>query len=223
MATKLTARQAQVLNLVRRAILATGRPPTRAELAQALGFRSANAAEDHLKALARKGYLKLTAGSSRGIQLTPLDDAARSAPSPAEAAAPAYREANWTTLPLIGRVAAGAPILATEHIEAEIPITAHLFTARADYLLRVHGTSMQNAGILDGDLLAVQRTPEARHGQIVVARLGEEVTVKRLEHRGATVRLLPENPAFQPIVVGPADDFAIEGIAVGLIRTAPLH
>jgi repressor LexA len=262
MSLKLTARQSQILMLIVQAITGTGRPPTRAEIAQALGFRSANAAEDHLRALERKGYIQLTAGTSRGIQLTALAQTATSqplvqpaqrvaaqglsgtapaapaglAPSPASPLAPPLASPLappgapiWTAasdqrlVPLIGRVAAGNPILAAEHVEREIPLAPQLFDSAPDYLLRVRGSSMRDAGILDGDLLAVRSTPQARHGQIVVARLGDDVTVKRLEHQGRRIRLLPENPDFQPIEVGAGDDFAIEGIAVGLIRTANLH
>ncbi|HET8598086.1 MAG TPA: transcriptional repressor LexA [Castellaniella sp.] len=254
MSLKLTARQSQILMLIVQAITRTGRPPTRAEIAQALGFRSANAAEDHLRALERKGYIQLTAGTSRGIQLTALAQAATSqplaepaqrvaaqgpsgpapaalaglAPTPASPLAPPGAPI-WTAasdqrlVPLIGRVAAGNPILAAEHVEREIPLAPQLFDSAPDYLLRVRGSSMRDAGILDGDLLAVRSTPQARHGQIVVARLGDDVTVKRLEHQGRVIRLLPENPDFQPIEIGAGDDFAIEGIAVGLIRTANLH
>lgn len=226
MALKLTARQSQILDLIRRAIQQTGRPPTRAEIAHELGFRSANAAEDHLRALERKGHIRLTASTSRGIQL--LDDAASPPPgSTTDDQTPEppgwLATAGALLVPLIGRVAAGHPILAAEHVEREIALAPSLFTSSPDYLLRVRGSSMRDAGILDGDLLAVHSTPEARHGQIVVARLGDDVTVKRLEHIGQAVRLLPENPDFEPIRVGPGDDFAIEGIAVGLIRTTPLH
>lgn len=225
MALKLTARQSQILDLIRQAISQTGRPPTRAEIAHELGFRSANAAEDHLRALERKGHIRLAASTSRGIQL--LDDAARAAvPVPTQRTSEAlgWQDAvSNLLLPLVGHVAAGHPILAAEHVEREIAVAPQLFSSAPDYLLRVRGSSMRDAGILDGDLLAVHSTPEARHGQIIVARLGDDVTVKRLEHTGRTIRLLPENPDFEPIPVGPGDDFAIEGIAVGLIRTTPLH
>ncbi|MCZ4330840.1 transcriptional repressor LexA [Castellaniella denitrificans] len=239
MALKLTARQSQILDIIRLAIQQTGRPPTRAEIARQLGFRSANAAEDHLRALERKGYIHLSAATSRGIQLTgqALAAAADADPAVPEGAtahaggrptappgAPTWIASSDSRLvPLVGRVAAGSPVLAAEHVEREIPLAPHLFDAAPDYLLRVRGSSMRDAGILDGDLLAVRSTPQARHGQIVVARLGDDVTVKRLEHQGRRIRLLPENPDFQPIDVGPGDDFAIEGIAVGLIRTTPLH
>lgn len=241
MALKLTARQSQILDIIRLAIQQTGRPPTRAEIARQLGFRSANAAEDHLRALERKGYIHLSAATSRGIQLTGQALAATAGASPeapgrAATAAPTgvppaalpnaptwIASSDSRLVPLVGRVAAGSPVLAAEHVEREIPLAPHLFEAAPDYLLRVRGSSMRDAGILDGDLLAVRSTPQARHGQIVVARLGDDVTVKRLEHQGRRIRLLPENPDFQPIDVGPGDDFAIEGIAVGLIRTTALH
>lgn len=211
MAVKLTARQQQILDLIRSEIQRTGFPPTRAEIAQALGFRSPNAAEDHLKALARKGAITLTAGASRGIRLA-------EAPDPAPSNSPLS-----LLLPIVGRVAAGSPILAAEHIEREIGVEPSLFHPTPDYLLRVRGLSMRDAGIFDGDLLAVKKTPEARNGQIVVARIGDEVTVKRLQHQGRLVQLLPENPDFAPIVVRPEDDFAIEGLAVGLIRNTTLQ
>ncbi|CAM3753613.1 transcriptional repressor LexA [Castellaniella denitrificans] len=245
MALKLTARQSQILDIIRQAVQQAGRPPTRAEIARQLGFRSANAAEDHLRALERKGYIRLSAATSRGIQLTEQARAvaadtdpsgARAAGQPpASGGAPAHAPGPlpgapaWIApsdsrlVPLVGRVAAGSPVLAAEHVEREIPLAPHLFEAAPDYLLRVRGSSMRDAGILDGDLLAVRSTPQARHGQIVVARLGDDVTVKRLDHQGRRIRLLPENPDFQPIDVGPGDDFAIEGIAVGLIRTTALH
>ncbi|WP_322999778.1 transcriptional repressor LexA [Castellaniella sp.] len=240
MSLKLTARQSQILDLIVQAITQTGRPPTRAEIARALGFRSANAAEDHLRALERKGYIQLAAGTSRGIQLTALAQSPASAvssvaqaPAASGLAAPTLQAppggptwiepADSRLVPLVGRVAAGSPVLAAEHVEREIPLAPHLFEAAPDYLLRVRGSSMRDAGILDGDLLAVRSTPQARHGQIVVARLGDDVTVKRLDHQGRRIRLLPENPDFQPIDIGPGDDFAIEGIAVGLIRTTALH
>lgn len=192
----LTPRQQEILQLIRERIETTGMPPTRAELARQLGFRSANAAEEHLKVLARKGVLELLPGASRGIRL-----------------------ADGGGLPVVGRVAAGSPILAQEHIERRYQIDAALFAPRADYLLRVRGMSMKEAGILDGDLLAVHRSAEARTGQVVVARLDDEVTVKRLRKRGHTVELLPENPDFAPIVVDlRRQELVIEGIAVGVIR-----
>ncbi len=215
MATKLTERQQQILDLIRSDIARTGFPPTRAEIARALGFRSANAAEDHLRALARKGAIELTAGASRGIRLL---ESPPESPSPSPIAALAHM-----LLPIVGRVAAGSPILAAEHVEREIGVEPSLFTQAPDYLLRVRGLSMRDAGILDGDLLAVKKAAEARNGQIVVARLGDEVTVKRLQRSGGTLQLLPENPDFQPIIVTAQDDFSLEGIAVGLIRDTPLQ
>ena len=215
MATKLTERQQQILDLIRSDIARTGFPPTRAEIARALGFRSANAAEDHLRALARKGAIELTAGASRGIRLL---ESQPESPSPSPVVALAHM-----LLPIVGRVAAGSPILAAEHVEREIGVEPSLFTQAPDYLLRVRGLSMRDAGILDGDLLAVKKSSEARNGQIVVARIGDDVTVKRLSKAGSHIELLPENPDFAPIVIAPSDDFSLEGIAVGLIRNTPLH
>ncbi|MGE8688928.1 MAG: transcriptional repressor LexA [Achromobacter sp.] len=216
MASKLTDRQQQILDLIRQTVARTGFPPTRAEIAQALGFRSPNAAEDHLKALARKGAIELTAGASRGIRLK--DSGA--APTQASLPLPALAQ---LLLPLVGRVAAGSPILAAEHVEREVGVDPNLFAQAPDYLLKVRGMSMRDAGILEGDLLAVKKASEARNGQIVVARLGDDVTVKRLQRQNGHIELLPENPDFQTIVVGADQDFALEGIAVGLIRTHALH
>lgn len=197
----LTARQQEILDWIRRHLETTGMPPTRAEIAAGLGFRTASSAEDHLRALARKGALELLPGASRGLRLKEA------------------MELPGTGLPLVGRVAAGHPILAAEHIERHVRIEPSLFAPVADYLLRVRGTSMKDAGILDGDLIAVHRTSDARSGQIVVARLGDEVTVKRLKRQGAQVVLVAENPDFAPIIVdGKRDAFAIEGIGVGVIR-----
>lgn len=218
MTAKLTARQQQVLDIIRSEIERTGFPPTRAEIAQVLGFKSANAAEDHLKALARKGAIELTAGASRGIRLLGTDTRENAAPTSALA-----NLADALLLPIIGRVAAGSPILATEHIEREIGVAPTLFTQTPDYLLRVRGLSMKDAGIFDGDLLAVKKASEARNGQIVVVRIGDDVTVKRLSRSSNQVVLLPENPDFEPIVVTDPDSLSLEGIAVGLIRTSPLH
>lgn len=204
---KLTARQQQVFDLIRNEIQRTGFPPTRAEIARTFGFKSANAAEDHLKALARKGAIELIAGTSRGIRLLIGTSTGSSSPH----------------LPVIGRVAAGSPILAAEHVEREITIEPALFSQPADYLLRVRGLSMRDVGILEGDLLAVKKTSEARNGQIVVARIGDEVTVKRLQRRGKHIVLLPENPDFEPITITAKDDFTLEGIAVGLIRDQAFH
>jgi repressor LexA len=222
MALKLTQRQQEILDLIRLEVQRTGFPPTRAEIARTLGFKSANAAEDHLKALARKGAIELTPGASRGIRLVSPE-----APQPLSGTHASESFGSMLSqafsLPIIGRVAAGSPILAAEHIEREIGVEPSLFSQTPDYLLRVRGASMVNAGILDGDLLAVKKATEARNGQIVVARIGDDVTVKRLLKQAGNIQLLPENPDYQPIVVGPSDDFTLEGIAVGLIRTAPLH
>lgn len=216
MASKLTDRQQQILDLIRQTVARTGFPPTRAEIAQALGFRSPNAAEDHLKALARKGAIELTAGASRGIRLKD------SSPAPTQAPLPLPGLAQLL-LPLVGRVAAGSPILAAEHVEREIGVDPGLFAQAPDYLLKVRGMSMRDAGILEGDLLAVKKASEARNGQIVVARLGDDVTVKRLQRQNGRVELLPENPDFNVIVVEADQEFALEGIAVGLIRPHALH
>jgi repressor LexA len=225
MATKLTARQQEILDLIRATVARTGFPPTRAEIAQALGFRSPNAAEDHLKALARKGAIELTAGASRGIRLVAAEGADGNEPSPSRGSflADSAEAFSRLLLPLVGRVAAGSPILAAECVEREVGVDPTLFAQTPDYLLKVRGMSMRDAGILEGDLLAVKKTAEARNGQIVVARLDDDVTVKRLQRQGGRVELLPENPDFEPIVVQPGQDFSLEGIAVGLIRTQPLH
>ena len=204
---KLTARQEQILNLIRDAIQNTGFPPTRAEIASELGFRSANAAEEHLQALARKNRIALTPGTSRGIRLCEA----------AQVPVPAYSIPPQLSLPLVGRVAAGSPILSEEHIETSYNVDPALFSARPDYLLKVRGMSMRDAGILDGDLLAVKKTSQAQNGQIVVARIGDEVTVKRYKKVGERIELLPENPDFTIIKVE-TDDFALEGLAVGLLR-----
>ncbi len=213
---KLTARQQQILNLVRDAIERTGAPPTRAEIAAELGFRSANAAEEHLQALARKGAIELLGGTSRGIRLK--SDTLRAVHRARQAELPLPNLAQLT-LPLIGRVAAGQPILAQEHVEQQYTLEASLFGKQPDFLLKVKGMSMKDIGIMDGDLLAVQRASEAKNGQIVVARVGDEVTVKRFKREaGGKIALLPENGDFKPIVVDGSQDFAIEGLAVGLIR-----
>ncbi len=203
---QLTPRQKQILEMIQEFIADNGLPPTRAEIARELGFKSANAAEDHLKALQRKGVLELMPGASRGIQ---LKDSLR----------------DQLGLPLVGRVAAGSPILAEEHIETHYRIDPALFTPKPHYLLRVHGMSMKNAGILDGDLVAVHRTPEVRSRQIVVARLDDEVTVKRYRQDGKLVWLLPENEEFEPIRVDLGTQaMVIEGVVVGVIRDGiPLH
>ena len=202
----LTARQQQILDWIRGYLETTGMPPTRAEIAGGLGFSTPSSAEDHLQALARKGAIEILPGASRGLRLKEMPGV------PIQG-----------TLPLVGRVAAGQPILAVENIEAHHRVDPALFSPRADYLLRVRGDSMRDAGILDSDLLAVHRTREARNGQIVVARVGsaagDEVTVKRLRKRSRDVVLLPANAAFAPIVVDPrTTPFAIEGVAVGLVR-----
>ncbi|WP_414829063.1 transcriptional repressor LexA [Alteromonas sp. H39] len=201
----LTPRQTEVLELIKTTMQETGMPPTRAEIAKQLGFKSANAAEEHLKALARKGVIEILPGTSRGIRLN-ID---------------AEAENEEEGLPLIGRVAAGEPILAQEHVEQHYKVDPALFHPQADFLLRVNGMSMKNIGILDGDLLAVHRTTDVHNGQVVVARVDEDVTVKRLEKRGREVLLHAENEEFSPIKVDLANEpFAIEGIAVGVIRNA---
>ena len=223
---KLTPRQQQILDLVQSAIERTGAPPTRAEIAAELGFKSANAAEEHLQALARKGVIELVGGTSRGIRLK--SDTLRSLN---EARLSQYGKQYMLplpslaqlSLPLVGRVAAGSPILAQEHVDQNYLMEASMFPRRPDYLLKVRGMSMRDAGIMDGDLLAVQKAKEAKTGQIVVARLGDEVTVKRLRRTRHGIELIPENPDFQTIVVAPDDEsFELEGIAVGLIRNTML-
>jgi len=218
---KLTARQQQILDLVQSAIERTGAPPTRAEIAAELGFKSANAAEEHLQALARKGVIELVGGTSRGIRLR-SDTLRALAESRIKQFSLPLPSLAQLTLPLVGRVAAGSPILAQEHVDQTYVVESTLFARKPDYLLRVRGMSMRDAGIMDGDLLAVQKTQEAKNGQIVVARLGDDVTVKRLQRTRDGVSLLPENPDFQPIVVGPDDAFELEGVAVGLIRNTML-
>ncbi len=191
---ELTDRQRTILEFVAKRINA-GQPPTLAEIAEAFGIRHACGVTKHLKALAAKGHLELTPGMARGMRLL----------------AP-------VGLPVIGRVSAGQPILAEAHVERHVRVDTTWFRPHADYLLRVKGASMRDAGILDGDLIAVHRTPEARNGQIVVARIDDEVTIKRLQRSGRRVELLPENPAFAPIEVDPKTSFAIEGLYVGLLR-----
>ncbi len=199
----LTARQQEILEFIRTFLEEEGFPPTRAEIADALGFRSPNAAEDHLKALQRKGAVEILSGTSRGIRLT--------------------GEFDEGGLPVVGRVAAGRPVLAEQHIEQHYRLDPKLFRPRAHYLLRVKGMSMCDAGLLDGDLLAVHRVHQAENGQIVVARLDDEVTVKRFRRRGNIVRLLPENPEFEPIVVDlRRQPLVIEGVGVGVIRNRNL-
>lgn len=195
---KLTPRQQEILDFIKSTLEVLGAPPTRMEISSAFGFASPNAAEDHLKALAKKGAIVLEPGSARGIRLV-----------------------EQLGLPLIGMVAAGSPILAVENVQGRYALDAGLFSPRADFLLKVRGLSMIDVGIFDGDLLAVHKTNQARDGQIVVARLDEEVTVKRLQRSNGQIRLIAENPEFEPIIVNPEEiDFAIEGIAVGLIRGA---
>ncbi len=214
---KLTARQEEILQLVQDSIAENGAPPTRSEIAQRLGFASANAAEEHLKALAKKGYLELSPGTSRGIKIREsLRQTAKQLSLPSQMIA-------QLTLPLIGRVAAGSPILAMEHIEKQVPVDPSLFSQGADYLLKVKGLSMRDAGILDGDYLAVKKASEARNGDIVVARIDDEVTVKRWlktkTSKGIQIQLIAENPDFDPIIIeNDGRDFSIEGLAVGLIR-----
>ena len=198
----LTARQSQIFDLIKEKISDTGMPPTRAEIADFFGFKSANAAEEHLKALAKKGYIEMLPGTSRGIRL-------------------AEEFIEEEGLPLIGRVAAGEPILAQEHVEDRYQIDGNLFHPAADYLLRVNGESMKDIGILDGDLLAVHQTTDIHNGQVIVARVEDDVTVKRYKREGNVVYLHAENEAFAPIKVDlTAQHFNVEGIAVGVIRNA---
>jgi repressor LexA len=243
----LTDRQQEILSFIEAHIEQTGYPPTRAEICQALGFRSPNAAEEHLKALVRKGAISMVAGASRSIRL--LQDNGQPSPNSQQnqksqkatgslaskgsaalgealggASAMARQLLEALNLPLVGRVAAGAPILATEHIESHHSLDPSLFKQRPDYLLKVRGMSMRDAGILDGDLLAVKQLQggvgEVRNGQLVVARLEDEVTVKWFQHKGHMVELLPDNPDFQPIVVDTRHQaLAIEGLGVGVIRS----
>ena len=220
---KLTDRQQQILDLVQSAIARTGAPPTRAEIAAELGFRSPNAAEEHLQALARKGVIELVGGTSRGIRLQPEALKKLNQQRGRQFTLPLPSLAQLT-LPLVGRVAAGSPILAQEHIDQTYVVEASMFARKPDYLLRVRGMSMRDAGIMDGDLLAVQKAKDAKNGQIVVARLGDEVTVKRFKRVRNHIELLPENPDFEPIIVrlSDAETFEIEGLAVGLIRNTML-
>ena len=200
---KLTPRQSEILDFVKRYLEDSGYPPTRAEIAQHLGFKSPNAAEEHLKALARKGAIEMSPGASRGIRIPGFES----------------EERDEQSLPVIGRVAAGAPILAQQNMEDSCRISPEFFHPRADYLLRVSGMSMKDIGILDGDLLAVHRTQDVRNGQVVVARIDDEVTVKRFKREGNLVWLLAENPEFQPIKVDLSQQsLSIEGLSVGVIR-----
>jgi repressor LexA len=215
---KLTARQEQILELIRSAIAHTGSPPTRAEIATELGFKSANAAEEHLQALARKGVIELVSGTSRGIRLRNKDLQSINASRARQLNLP-LPSTSQLILPLIGRVAAGAPILAQEHMEQSYQLERGFFQRVPDYLLKVRGMSMRGAGILDGDLLAVRSTKEAKNGEIVVARLGDTVTVKRFIRHPDRIELHAENTDFKTVVVEPGDPFEIEGLAVGLIRS----
>lgn len=218
---KLTARQQQILDLIKGAIARTGAPPTRAEIATELGFKSANAAEEHLQALARKGVIELVSGTSRGIRIK--SEALRSInESRNKQNALSMPSRSQLALPLIGRVAAGSPILAQEHVDQTYYLENSLFQHKPDYLLKVRGMSMRDIGIMDGDLLAVQFCKDAKNGQIVVARLGDEVTVKRFRRNDNVIELHPENPDYQTIIVEPGEPFEIEGLAVGLIRSSML-
>jgi repressor LexA len=201
---RLTDRQQEILDFIRRSLAERGVPPTRAEIVEAFGFRSPTAAEDHLRALARRGAIELLGGgAARGIRLLTRPEVF---PGP--------------VLPLIGRIAAGQPLLAAESIEAHHPIDPELFRPRADFLLRVQGESMRDAGIRHGDLLAVHKQSTVQNGEIVIARMGDEVTVKRFQREGDTVRLLPANPDFAPIRIDLSrQDLSIEGLAVGVVRT----
>ncbi len=221
---KLTARQQQILDLVQTAIRRTGAPPTRAEIATELGFKSANAAEEHLQALARKGVIELVSGTSRGIRLRSetLRNIHESRTESLNPLLQPLQALAQLALPLIGRVAAGSPILAQENLDRTYYVESSLFQSKPDYLLKVRGMSMRDAGIMDGDLLAVQSSKDARNGQIVVARLGEEVTVKRFQRNQHLIELHAENPDFKTIVVEPGEPFEIEGLAVGLIRNSML-
>ncbi|MFP4639171.1 MAG: transcriptional repressor LexA [Guyparkeria sp.] len=197
---RLTPRQAEILAFIRDTIDETGMPPTRAEINAALGFRSPNAAESHLRALEKKGVIELLGGRSRGIRV--------------------LNASRRDELAVVGRIAAGSPILAEEHVETRVPVNPTLFRPRADYLLRVRGMSMKDVGILDGDLIAVHRTEEVTNGQIVVARLADEVTVKRYRRRGAKVQLIPENPEMSPVEIDlRREELIIEGRVVGVLRT----
>lgn len=250
MSTKLTSRQLEVLTMIKNTIEQTGIPPTRAEIASALGFRSPNAAEDHIKALTRKGAISVSPGSSRGIRINydviaeyfppsstnhphdSITDTSVSKQSKASPVKQAIHKVIHSTretihdlrlnLPVVGRVAAGYPIGAIENHETSLQLDPSLFASTPDYLLRVKGESMKDVGILDGDLLAVKKTSSVRNGQIVVARIEDEVTVKRFQRQGNTITLLPENRDFKPIIVDSSQAFEIEGIAVGLIRPSTL-
>ncbi|MGR2737241.1 transcriptional repressor LexA [Billgrantia sp. Q4P2] len=207
MTRPLTSRQQNVYDFIVKTMNELGYPPTRAEIARALGFRSPNAAEEHLRALERKGVIRVIRGTSRGIRL------------PTQEADSVINEPSGEGLPIIGEVAAGSPVLAAEHIDRYCPLPPDFFTPRADYLLKVRGLSMKDVGILEGDLLAVHRTDRVRDGQIVVARLEDEVTVKRFHRQGHRVVLKAENTDFAPIEVDLRhQELEIEGIGVGVIR-----
>ena len=218
---KLTARQQQILELIQSAIANTGAPPTRAEIATELGFRSANAAEEHLQALARKGVIELVSGTSRGIRLKSETLRSINATRNGQLGLPLPAFLQMA-LPLIGRVAAGSPILAQQHVEQTFHVERSMFQHQPDYLLKVRGMSMRDAGIMDGDLLAVQTAKDAKNGQIVVARIGDDVTVKRFRRNKDLIELHPENADFVTIVIQPGEPFEIEGLAVGLIRNTML-
>lgn len=217
--TKLTGRQQQILELIQNAIANTGAPPTRAEIASELGFRSANAAEEHLQALARKGAIELVSGTSRGIRLRGPNMGFMGDSRPKQFTLPS-EGFSQLLLPLVGRVAAGSPILAQEHIEQTYHVDRNLFQHQPDYLLKVRGMSMRDIGILDGDLLAVKQAKDAEDGQIVVARIGEEVTVKRFRRSENLIELIPENNEFPIITIETTQAFEIEGLAVGVIRNS---
>jgi repressor LexA len=216
---KLTQRQQQILELIQHALLETGSPPTRAEIAAAFGFKSSNAAEEHLQALARKGVIELVGGMSRGIRLRSEDLRALQ-----QKQFERFELAHETlSLPLVGHVAAGAPILAQEHLEHTYRVERNLFDIKPDYLLKVRGMSMRNIGIIEGDLLAVKTVDHVKNGQIVVARLEQEVTVKRYFKTTTGIELHAENPAYPTIYIDPKQQFYIEGLVVGLIRNSAFH
>ncbi len=204
---KLTRRQQEILDYIEHCVRVDGMPPTRAEIVDHFGFASPNAAQCHLRALARRGAIELRSGTARGIV-------------PLQTSVPAAAESETLAVPVIGRVAAGSPLLAIENREDKVRVDPALFHPRPDYALRVKGDSMTGAGIQDGDLLVVHRSPEARSGQIVVARINDEVTVKRLRRRGRGITLQAENPSYGDIAVKSGDDFAIEGLGVGVIRSS---
>ena len=205
---KLTNRQQEVLDFITSFISDEGYPPTRSDICKALGFRSPNAAEDHLKALQKKGAIELQAGSSRGIKVVRNDDSDNE-----------FEAEQEEGIPLVGMVAAGSPILAQEHISQRFKIDESIFPCKPDYLLKVSGNSMINIGIYDGDYLVVHKTTNVRNGQIVVARLEDEVTVKTLNKTGNQIQLIPENDELSPIIIDSNNEyFAIEGLGIGVIR-----